>query len=484
VLANALGLTLDQPRDFEAARACLVEAPVLRLKLPPRFPLVFIADPQPDARTVQMLVDAVDVLRETGYFALVVPLEPRVRQLDVAAELRQAVDRSPHVQDFIVLSQDDVLDILLARHPAQSLVQCILAQMDLTVVSPFLVSGPVPETMFFGRETEVKTLVESAGSTDFAIIGNRKIGKTSLLQRTRARMAAGKRVRPLMVDCQTVRDATGFFAAFQAQTDLVLSAPTPEGLTAALTELRQDGLPVVLLMDEVDALLTDEKARGEPLVATWRALSQADVCHFVFCSSTGLARRLDDPDSVLFNFPQPLPLGYLSPETARMVLIQPLVTLGIVIEDTETLQAKVLALTSGHPNLIQYLGRGLVEAANRRGERCILLDDLTVLRNSTDFVEYYLKTVWGQAGPLEKLITLIASPNGFRLGELEAALIAHGVQVREEELDTALKLLRIYAILEKHERTYTFVPRAFPEILHRTQEVERLIAIEKRRLMA
>jgi ligand-binding sensor domain-containing protein len=483
VLADALGLTLGQSRDFEATRAFLVEAPALRLKLPPRFPLVFVADPQPDARTVQMLVDTVDVLRETGYFALVVPLEPRVRQLDIAAEMRQVVDRSPHVQDFIILSQDDVLDIIVARHPAQSLVQCILAQMDLTVVSPFVVSGPVPETMFFGREAEVKTLVESASSTDFAIVGNRKIGKTSLLRRARARMIAGKRVKPLMVDCQTVRNATGFFAAFQSQTGLALSSPTPEGLTAALTELRQAGLPVVLLMDEVDALLADEKDRGEPLVATWRALAQADVCHFVLCSSTGLARRLDDPDSALFNFPQPLPLGYLSPDTARMVLSQPLETLGIVIEDAEILQDEALVLTSGHPNLTQYLGQKLVEAANRRGERRILLEDLTSLRNSTDFVEYYLKTVWGQAGPLEKLITLTAAPGGFQLGEMETSLAAYDLQVREEELDIALKMLRIYSILEKHERTYTFVPQAFPEILHCTQEVDRLIAIEKRRLI-
>lgn len=484
VLAEALGLTLGPLRDFEAVRACRVEAPALRLRLPPRFPLVFVADPKPGARTVQMLVDAVDVLRETGYFALVVSLEPSVRQLDIAAELRQAVDRSPHVQDFIVLSQDDVLDILIARHPARALVQRILAQVDLTVVSPFVVSGPVPETMFFGREAEVKVLAENAGAADFAIIGNRKVGKTSLLQRARARMAAGRRARPLMVDCQTVRHATGFLAAFQAQTGLELPAATPEGLTTTLSELRQDGLPLVLLMDEVDELLADEKARGEPLAATWRAMAQAGVCRFVFCGSTGLARRLDDPGSVFFNFPQPLPLGYLSPATARLVLTQPLETLGIVLEDAETLLAEVVALTSGHPNLIQYLGRGLVEAANRRGERRILLDDLVALGDSTDFIEYYLKTVWGEAGPLERLITLVAPLDGFQLGELEAALAAHDVQVSEEALDTALKLLRIYTILEKHERTYTFVSRAFPEILHRTQEVERLIAIEKRHLAA
>ena len=43
-------------------------------------------------------------------------------------------------------------------------------------------------------------------------------------------------------------------------------------------------------------------------------------------------------------------------------------------------------------------------------------------------------------------------------------------------------MLQIYSVLQKHERIYTFVPRAFPEILHRTQEVERLVAREKRAL--
>jgi hypothetical protein len=253
-------------------------------------------------------------------------------------------------------------------------------------------------------------------------------------------------------------------------------------LAATLTELHQAGPPPVLLLDEVDALLADEKARGEPLAATWRALAQAGVCRFFFCGSTGLARRLDDPRSVFFNFPQPLPLGYLSLETARLVLTQPLETLGIILEDAETLLDEVWALTSGHPNFIQYLGRGLVEAANRRKERRILLDDLVALRASTDFIEHYLKTVWGEAGPLERLITMVAPPDGFRLEDLEAALAAHGVSVSEEALDTALKLLRIYSILEKRERTYTFVPRAFPEILRSTQEVERLIGAEKRRL--
>ena len=484
VLAEVLGLTPSSVRDFQAVRGCQVEAPTLRLRLPPRFPLVFVADPRPGPATVQMLVDAVDVLKESGYFALVVPLEPPVREVDVAAELRQVVQRSAHVQDFIVLSEDDILDILIARQPVQVLVQRILAQVDLTVVSPFVVSGPVPDNMFFGREEETKTLTQSAATADFAIIGNRKIGKTSLLQRTRRRLSEGGRAQPLLVDCQTVRDAESFYRAFQAQTGVTLQAETPDGFATAVTNLsRQAHIPIVL-MDEVDALLANERARGEPLAATWRTLAQAGICRFIFCGSTGLARRLDDASSVFFNFPQRLPIGYLKPETASLVLTQPLETLGILLEDKETVLREMLRLTSGHPNLVQYVGRGLVEAANRRGERRIILDDLRAVCTSTSFSDFYLRTVWGEAGALEKLVTLVAPAEGFVITELERALEQHDIQATDEALDAALNMLSIYSILERRGHRYTFVPLAFPTILRETQEVARLIAQEKRRLLS
>ncbi len=481
-LAEVLGFRLGPVRDFEAVRAYPVTAPTLRLNLPPRFSLIFVADPQPGPATVQMLVDAIEVMGEKSYFALVIPLEPARSQVDIVAELRQAIARSPHVQDFIVLSQDDILDMLISRQPVRVLTQCILSQVDLAVVSPFVVSGPVPETMFFGREAKTKTLVEGVKNTDFAVIGNRKIGKTSLLRRALTRLQADERVHPLWVDCQTVRTAADFFAAFAAQTKLPLPASTPEGFRTALTTLRQQGPLPVLLIDEVDMLLANEKESGESLVAMWRALAQAGTCHFIFCGSTGLARRLDDARSAFFNFPQPLLLGYLTPKIARQVLTQPLETLGLVVEDEDTLVTETLALTSGHPNFIQYAGRGLVEAANHRQERVVLPADLAAIRASTDFTDYYLKTIWGEAGPLEKLITLVAPTGGFRVDDLETLLAAEGVRVSEEQVDAALKILQIYAVLEKREREYTFVPQAFFEILHRTQEVARLIRQEKRRL--
>ena len=485
ILSEVLGFNIKQSRDYQAARACMVEAPALRLKLPTCFPLVFVADSNPGQQTVQMLVDTIDVMRETGYFALVIPLEPPVPDIDTAAQLRQAVRQSPHVQDFIVLSQQDVLDIIIARNPTQQLAQYIVGQVDLSVVSPFVISGPVPENMFFGREAEIRLLVENAGKADFAIVGNRKIGKTSLLQRTHRRMEASGHVHPLSINCQTVRQATDFFAAFQAVIEETSPLTTAEDFAAIIRERRQrNGKPLVLLMDEVDRLLADDYAQGEPLAAVWRALAQEGVCHFVFCGSTGLARCLENPHSVFFNFPQAQPLGYLTPDIARMVLTQPLQTLGVALEDEQTIVEGVLHLTSGHPNLVQYIGRELVNAANLRRERLILNADLEQVQQSNSFTEFYLATIWGEAGPLEKLITLVAPREGFRVGDIETALAGYGITVPNNDMvDRALKLLCIYAILAKRDKTYRFIPASFYDILHRTQEVERLIANEQERLM-
>lgn len=516
VVSEVLGLNIKECCDYQAVCAYMVEAPALRLRLPSCFPLIFVADPRPGSNTITMLVDTIDVLH-TGYFALVIPLEPRKPTVDIVKELRQTVKLSPHVHDFIVLSQENVLDMFIARNPMHELTKHILDQVDLSVISPFVISGPVPETMFFGREAEIKLLVENAGKADFAIVGNRKIGKTSLLQRAFKRMEESGRVYPVSINCQTVRTSIDFFAAFQAATGIEQLPTTPKELSIAIRDLcHSRGKTPVFLMDEVDQLLADDAVQGELLAAEWRALAQEGICRFIFCGSTGLALQLENPRSAFFNFPQKLSLCYLNAETARMVVTQPLETLGVTMDDKETIIKGIVELTSGHPNLVQYLGRELVNATNRRHERHILVSDLEEIRISSDFTDYYLSTLWGEAGPLEKLITLVAPPDGFRIkssyectnnhsifhwfvkvrnaisrlvmptfriGDIEQALRNYGIEVHNNDLDRALKLLCVYSVLEKRHKTYSFVPRSFYTILHDTQEVERLITNEKEHLM-
>jgi hypothetical protein len=92
-------------------------------------------------------------------------------------------------------------------------------------------------------------------------------------------------------------------------------------------------------------------------------------------------------------------------------------------------------------------------------------------------------TIWGEAGPLEKLITLLAPREGFRIGEMRDLLHAQGIDVENHDLEQALRMLVTYSILQRHERTYCFVPGSFYDILHRTQEIDWLIDNERSRLM-
>ena len=82
-----------------------------------------------------------------------------------------------------MLNGQDLRQILIARDPGKRLVEIILQQVDLSVVSPYVTSGPVPASMFFGRDHELKTITRKITDTSFALIGGRKIGKTSILDR-------------------------------------------------------------------------------------------------------------------------------------------------------------------------------------------------------------------------------------------------------------------------------------------------------------
>ncbi|MEZ4613924.1 MAG: hypothetical protein R2867_00215 [Caldilineaceae bacterium] len=53
-------------------------------------------------------------------------------------------------------------------------------QVSLSVLSPYETSKPVTGSRFFGREAEVRRIISS--DANFAIMGIRRIGKTSLLK--------------------------------------------------------------------------------------------------------------------------------------------------------------------------------------------------------------------------------------------------------------------------------------------------------------
>jgi hypothetical protein len=152
------------------------------------------------------------------------------------------------------------------------------------------------------------------------------------------------------------------------------------------------------------------------------------------------------------------------------------------MQESEHVLDAIWNLTSGHPNLTQFVGRSLVNSANVRQDRLVSCDDIEELWTDAAFVQFYFDTIWGAASPLEKLITLLMPESNFSVSDVEKALASAGINVTSAQADSALEILIIYFIFRRRGKVYRFVPKAFHRLLELNDETERLIVREIEKL--
>jgi hypothetical protein len=479
-LCDILGFVdvAGEHRTYRRLHGFVVRAPALRLKVPPRFPIIFVRRREGSPDDLTHLRNLMSILAMTSYFALIIDLNDFADRLDPRKNLKTLVRDTIH--DFIVLNGNDLRHIIMARDPGKRLVEIILQQVDLTVVSPYVTSGPVPANMFFGRDHELKTITRKINDTSFALIGGRKIGKTSILAKVYRLLTESRDPsRTLYLDCQSVTDRSAFFDAANTIWGAQPLIRSPEDFRRyiVIQEQMQTDEPIVVLLDEVDALLSYDLVHGETLFGVFRALSQERRCRFVFCGERVLHDQLHAADSPLFNFCDVIHLDYLKEHAARRIILEPMQTMGISIQDQEDVVYQIISLSSCHPNLVQYLCQQLILEANERHSRQITLADLEKVRHSSSFHEYFLEVTWGNTSPLEQVITLlIAGQERITFGDIQEALARRGFAVPQEILERAISGLRLYSILLKEGQEYRFASGAFSEVVRESQEIDILLA--------
>lgn len=472
-LCNLLGFTEISKRSYKDLHGYVVQAPTLRLRIPPRFPIIVLGDAEFGAEKLDDLRDLMGVLGVTSYFALILALGEHWQGGRVRG-LKRLMHEAIH--DFIVLDGENVTNLFMARDPERRLINMILEQVDLTVVSPYVISGPVPENMFFGREYELKTITRTAKDTNFAIVGGRKIGKTSVLAKVFRLLSETAGYRPFYLDCQSVHNYEGFFEAVGTMWDVTLSQPTPDGFRRLICDLQTENQTIVVLLDEVDALLKHDQLHQEALLHLFRALAQEGLCRFVFCGEKRLHSSLHDPASPLFNFCNILLLSYLEPRDARRIIIEPMEELGLALQRREELVRQIIELSSCHPNLVQYTCQKLITEINERRSRTVTLNDLAAVRDSSPFSEYFLEVMWGNSSAFEKTITLLLlERDGVTFAEIEEILRQRGIVVPRRDLERALGGLILYSVLRKENDFYRFAAPSFPQIIQQSQDVDALL---------
>jgi len=489
-LCNRLGFAPLESRAYKALYGQVVKAPALRLSIPPRFPIIFLLTRDLADEDLRDVRDLMSMLNTNSFFALLVVVDDALNRRERAREFRRLVRGG--ADDFIALDYCDLRELLLAADGERRLIEIILSQVDLTVVSPYVTSGPVSENMFFGRDYELKAIMRTIRDRSFAIVGGRKIGKTSVLSKVHrlmetatvsaegglGRANCSPAYHPFYLDCQHIMDYGEFFGDLALKMGIEPGSTTPAELRRMVLRYRrqhQDGL-IVLLLDEVDKLLSYDQHRQTRLFRVFRALSQEGLCRFVFCGERQLNAGLHDPNSPLFNFCSIMRLSYLSTRDATRIIQEPMAAMGMVFEDAIALLDGIIAVSSCHPNIVQAVCQMLIVRANVRGDRIIRLDDLARLRTSDEFRELFLEVTWGNATPLERLISVVMVPTPqFAVHDVQEALAAHGCVVPAAAVEAALEGLCLISMLQKERDRYSYAARSFPDIMHQSRLAEGLV---------
>ena len=401
--------------------------------------------------------------------------------LSTAVGLLETSMKRAYACDVVVMSLEELQSLVLRRDPQKELRRLILSQVDLLSISPFIVTGPTPDMMFFGREQELREIAEHAAIASYAVIGGRRVGKSSLLGRLHRARLPSAGFRTLYHDCST----TPVYDAFLATTIRDWRPEPPVDTPATFGDLLQcppDDKPLVLLLDEADKLVSTERPNSWPLFNVLRALANSGRAQVVLSGERTLRNALKDSTGPLFNFANELLIGRLEFRAVEELVTRPMKQLEIELVDEAAIVRRIYDFTSGHPNVVQRLCRRLIERLNERSTRVITLKDVNAVIEDPQFQEIdFLQTYWEAATPLEKVITLVLSQEArtYRLKEVRLLLskqvyIQPSAAVTKEALD---RLVDLRSILKRSQGGYAFAVEAFPRVLANTTTVEDLLEV-------
>jgi starch synthase len=382
-----------------------------------------------------------------------------------------------HAIDVVITGIDDFLQILQSINPVETFRSLVLRQVKIT--SPFVIVGPVPDSLFFGREKELREITEYIGNgRSCVILGGRRIGKTSILSRLARVRLPDSGFSTLYHDCSTTPSFDEFLAA---SVQSLKPQPTEANYKTIkdLLATPPNGGNLVLLLDEADELISFDRKNDWRLFKYLRALGNAGKVLVVLCGERYIQYALQENTSPLFNLSNPILLGPLEFNDVEELVTKPMKQLEIELVDEKSIIQQMYEFTSGHPNIVQRLCRQLIKLANEQNLRKITVKEIEQITTDPEFQEKdFLQTYWERATPLEKIITLIMikQDKPYRLKEVIEALNSINLDPTPDVVKAALdRLVNLRSILKREQDGYKFAVRAFPSVIGHTTTAEDLL---------
>ncbi|MCP4601096.1 MAG: AAA family ATPase [Proteobacteria bacterium] len=331
---------------------------------------------------------------------------------------------------------------------------------------------------------------------NFAIMGIRRIGKTSLLREIRRRLLDQKENpdRIVWMDCSTISSPPHFVQEI-VRTLHARELPRlkqPEKYLFFLPNFlkrmsKMHGGRITILLDEADSILTWARDVQGVLPAL-RASVTAGHCRYVVTGFQNLLSEFYDQYSPLYMAFESLRLGPFEEEDTEDVILRPMRALRVKFKNARDLVSRVHADTRGHPLLVQFYCRKLIEQLEHREDRTLGPDSLGDIYTGDDFRSLIVNTFRDNVSTQGKVLVYALlnyfseDRETFTQDEMYRALLRKGCSFQPEEIDRVCERLVLAGIFVHKGPRHQFAHPIFPRILRANYNLEHLLSVAKKEI--
>jgi hypothetical protein len=389
--------------------------------------------------------------------------------------------------NLVLIGAEEQKRVVHSRRPSGEVLDMISAQVPISFLSPYETRAPVTGSRFFGREHEIARILANP-DTNHAVLGIRRIGKTSLLreiERTLNERESG--VHVVYLECSDLLSTDDYIRE-------VVRKLNPKELPRLhlqkyifffpnfLERMHQiSKSKMIFLLDEVDNLVIMQRGDWE-LFRMLRASSNKGACQYIIAGFREAMREQYLIDSPFYNFAQEVRLNEFTRQQARHLIITPMENLRVRIHSEEEVVSRIFEETAGHPNLIQYYCLILLRRMDQTGQREIAPNSLIDVYSDEGFTSHLLTSFMKNKENREKAMIyaiLLAAEEGGSKGfgheEIDRVLHKQGITLQQNAIDEACNVLTLAGVIHRKGRDFHFTSPVFTKVLLQSYDLNYLL---------
>jgi hypothetical protein len=481
LLSEELGYVVRGGKPILGYDLFTIDLSSWKLRLTNRTPVIWVKRSDLAGVSPQHLLQSLaDVLRERN-------LSRKIVLVLLEGESQPLLQHTASpLYNLVVIGCQEEERILESRRPSGELLDLISAQIPISTLAPYETRAPVTGSRFFGREYEISRILGNP-DTNHAILGIRRIGKTSLLREIERILQENEDpAHVVYLECSDLLSSDDYIRE-------VVRKLNPRELPRLHLQKYVFFFPdflermgraykskIIFLLDEVDNLVIMQRGSWE-LLSMLRASANKGACQYILAGFREAMREQYLLDSPFYNFAQEIRLSEFTRRQAHDLILTPMENLRVRIKNQDEVVGRIYDETAGHPNLVQYYCMILLRHLDRTGEREISPASLIDVYSDEGFKSHLLTSFMQNTENRDRalvyavLMALAESKlRGFSHSFIDAALRKRGIILPQDDIDEACNVLTLAGVLSQKGRDYFFTSPVFTKVLKQTYDLDYL----------